>query len=330
MAHPGGKLKPGRTVRFGDDSAVAIVEVLGGRAAAREIRGRARCRRDVAKYGETPLPPYIRRPPRPEDRDRLPDGLRRPTTAASPHPRPGCTSRRSCWSGCGPAARPRDRGPARRPRYLQAVLVDDLAGHAMHASRNAVSAAVGGPIPRETGSRRPHLGGRDDRGAHRPAITVVVSPERAHQHEPGVERGQIGKFRGASPRLRRETGTEVDEERRLLRLQGRIAPRASAQVSALRHHGRPYRPGAASCFPSPVDWWPPGLRAHRVRLGVHGRRPARSSTRTGLKVPGPTCSPASRRGPRRPGRHPLRSSGVSAARPWAAADAAVVAARRRR
>src|SRR5204862_4359050 len=30
MGHPGGKLKPGRTVRFGDDGAAAIVDVLGG------------------------------------------------------------------------------------------------------------------------------------------------------------------------------------------------------------------------------------------------------------------------------------------------------------
>src|SRR5437870_8812916 len=30
MGHPGGKLKPGRRVTFGDDSAVEIVEVLGG------------------------------------------------------------------------------------------------------------------------------------------------------------------------------------------------------------------------------------------------------------------------------------------------------------
>src|SRR5881296_4657261 len=30
MGHPGGKLKPGRTVRFGSDSAVEILEVLGG------------------------------------------------------------------------------------------------------------------------------------------------------------------------------------------------------------------------------------------------------------------------------------------------------------
>ena len=30
MGHPGGKLKPGRTVRFGDDSAAEIIEVLGG------------------------------------------------------------------------------------------------------------------------------------------------------------------------------------------------------------------------------------------------------------------------------------------------------------
>src|SRR5256714_4853115 len=30
MGHPGGKLKPGRTVRIGDDSAVQVVEMLGG------------------------------------------------------------------------------------------------------------------------------------------------------------------------------------------------------------------------------------------------------------------------------------------------------------
>src|SRR5438034_2508973 len=35
MGHPGGKLKPGRTVRFGDDSAVEIVEMLGDRKSTR-------------------------------------------------------------------------------------------------------------------------------------------------------------------------------------------------------------------------------------------------------------------------------------------------------
>src|SRR6267378_4955396 len=70
MGHPGGKLKPGRTVRFGDDSAAEIVEVLGGGLRRVKFVGSLDAGATLAKYGETPLPPYIRRPPRPEDRDR--------------------------------------------------------------------------------------------------------------------------------------------------------------------------------------------------------------------------------------------------------------------
>ena len=70
LGHPGGKLKPGRRVRFGDDSAAAIVAVLGG--GLRQVRfvGRLSAAATLAQYGEVPLPPYIRRPPRPEDRER--------------------------------------------------------------------------------------------------------------------------------------------------------------------------------------------------------------------------------------------------------------------
>src|SRR5438874_11933424 len=70
MGHPGGKLKPGRTVRFGDDSAVEIVEMLGGGLRRVKFVGALDARATLAKYGETPLPPYIRRPPVPEDRAR--------------------------------------------------------------------------------------------------------------------------------------------------------------------------------------------------------------------------------------------------------------------
>ena len=70
MAHPGGKLKPGRRVTFGADSAVEIVEVLGG--GLRRVR--FICALDAAatleKYGAVPLPPYIRRAPEPADRER--------------------------------------------------------------------------------------------------------------------------------------------------------------------------------------------------------------------------------------------------------------------
>jgi S-adenosylmethionine:tRNA ribosyltransferase-isomerase len=70
MGHPGGKLKPGRHVTFGDDSAALIVEVLGGGLRRVRFVGALDGRATVAKYGEVPLPPYIRRPPTPADRER--------------------------------------------------------------------------------------------------------------------------------------------------------------------------------------------------------------------------------------------------------------------
>lgn len=70
MGHPGGKLKPGRRVTFGDDSAVEILEMLGG--GLRKIRfvGSLDARATLAKYGEVPLPPYITRAPTAADQDR--------------------------------------------------------------------------------------------------------------------------------------------------------------------------------------------------------------------------------------------------------------------
>lgn len=70
MGHPGGKLKPGRRITVGEDSAVEIVEMLGG--GLRKIRfvGALDARATLAKYGEVPLPPYIRRPPTAADRER--------------------------------------------------------------------------------------------------------------------------------------------------------------------------------------------------------------------------------------------------------------------
>ena len=70
MGRPGGKLKPGRRVTFGDDSAVEILEVLGG--GLRQVRfvGSLDARATLKKYGEVPLPPYIRRPPTTDDHER--------------------------------------------------------------------------------------------------------------------------------------------------------------------------------------------------------------------------------------------------------------------
>src|SRR5205823_13102497 len=65
MGHPGGKLKPGRTVRFGVESAAEIVDVLGGGLRRVKFTGSLDAAATLATYGEVPLPPYIRRPPRP-------------------------------------------------------------------------------------------------------------------------------------------------------------------------------------------------------------------------------------------------------------------------
>ena len=70
MGHPGGKLKPGRRVAFGDDSAVEILEMLGGGLRKVRFVGALDARATLAKYGEVPLPPYITRDPTQADLDR--------------------------------------------------------------------------------------------------------------------------------------------------------------------------------------------------------------------------------------------------------------------
>jgi S-adenosylmethionine:tRNA ribosyltransferase-isomerase len=70
MGHPGGKLKPRRRVTFGDDSAVEIVAVLGGGLRRVRFMGSLDARATLAKYGEVPLPPYIKRAPTKADQDR--------------------------------------------------------------------------------------------------------------------------------------------------------------------------------------------------------------------------------------------------------------------
>ena len=70
MGHPGGKLKPGRRILFGDDSSVEILEVLGGGLRRVRFIGPLDARATLAKYGEVPLPPYIRRAPDATDTER--------------------------------------------------------------------------------------------------------------------------------------------------------------------------------------------------------------------------------------------------------------------
>lgn len=70
MGHPGGKLKPGRRVRFGPDSEVEILEVLGGGLRRLRFVGSLDARATLARYGAVPLPPYIHRPPTAVDCER--------------------------------------------------------------------------------------------------------------------------------------------------------------------------------------------------------------------------------------------------------------------
>ena len=70
MGHPGGKLKPGRRVTFAEDSIAEIVEVLGGGLRRVRFLGALDASATLAKYGEVPLPPYIKRAPTQADQDR--------------------------------------------------------------------------------------------------------------------------------------------------------------------------------------------------------------------------------------------------------------------
>src|SRR5438093_5322030 len=164
MGHPGGKLKPGRTVRFGDDSAAEIVEMLGGGLRRVKFVGALDARATLAKYGETPLPPYIRRAPVPEDRARYQtvyaahDG-----SVAAPTAGLHFTAElvdRVRASGTAVATLDLHVGPG----TFKPVEVDDLAGHALHAEPYAVS-GVGDDHQRQTRGGRPNLGGRNDRRA---------------------------------------------------------------------------------------------------------------------------------------------------------------------
>jgi S-adenosylmethionine:tRNA ribosyltransferase-isomerase len=155
MGHPGGKLKPGRTVRFGDDSAAEITEVLGGGLRRVRFVGPLDAAATLAKYGEVPLPPYIRRPPRPEDRERYQtvyaehDGSVAAPTAGL-HFTPELLERVK-RRGTALATLDLQIGPG----TFKPVEVDDLADHPMHAESYRVSDEAADLI-----NRRRRAGGR--------------------------------------------------------------------------------------------------------------------------------------------------------------------------
>jgi S-adenosylmethionine:tRNA ribosyltransferase-isomerase len=139
MGHPGGKLKPGRIVRFGDDSAAEIVGMLGGGLRRVKFVGQLDAAATLAKYGTVPLPPYIRRPPRPEDRERYQtvyaehDGSVAAPTAGL-HFTPDLLERIQ-RRGTAVATLDLQIGPG----TFKPVEVDDLADHPMHAEWYRVS-----------------------------------------------------------------------------------------------------------------------------------------------------------------------------------------------
>jgi S-adenosylmethionine:tRNA ribosyltransferase-isomerase len=133
MGHPGGKLKPGRRVTFGDDSAALIVEVLGGGLRRVRFVGALDARSTIAKYGAVPLPPYIHRAPTPADRERYQtvyaehDGSVAAPTAGL-HFTPALLDRVRA-NGVAVASLDLHIGPG----TFKPVEVDDLAAHVMHS-----------------------------------------------------------------------------------------------------------------------------------------------------------------------------------------------------
>jgi S-adenosylmethionine:tRNA ribosyltransferase-isomerase len=179
LGHPGGKLKPGRRVTVAPDSAVEIVEQLGRGLRRLRFVGARDARATLAAYGEVPLPPYIHRPPRPEDRERY-------QTVYAAHD--GSVAAPTAGLHFTPEllAALRARGVAVAeldlhigPGTFQPVEDEDPARHRMHAEVYAVGAAAAATI-----NARRAAGGRvwavgttvvraletcaDERGAVRP------------------------------------------------------------------------------------------------------------------------------------------------------------------
>lgn len=155
LGRPGGKLKPGRRVVVGEGCVIEIVAVKDG--GMRQVRfvGPLDARTALARYGEIPLPPYIRRPPRPDDRERYQtvyaqhDGSVAAPTAGL-HFTPELLALVKA-RGTAVASLDLHVGPG----TFKPVDGDDLSLHPMHAEPYAVSAAAAEIINarRKTGGR---------------------------------------------------------------------------------------------------------------------------------------------------------------------------------
>jgi len=70
MVHPGGKLKPGRIVKFADDFEAEILSTTERRTRVVQLNSGIPVDEAIEKYGHIPLPPYITRADQPADAER--------------------------------------------------------------------------------------------------------------------------------------------------------------------------------------------------------------------------------------------------------------------
>src|SRR5687768_15049378 len=70
MVHPGGKLKPGRTVHIADDFEAEIVSTTERRTRVVKFNTSLPVEQAIEKYGHVPLPPYITRADEKSDAER--------------------------------------------------------------------------------------------------------------------------------------------------------------------------------------------------------------------------------------------------------------------
>jgi len=70
MVHPGGKLKPGRVVRFAEDFEAEIVSTTERRTRVVRLKSSLPPDQAIEKYGHVPLPPYITRADQASDEER--------------------------------------------------------------------------------------------------------------------------------------------------------------------------------------------------------------------------------------------------------------------
>lgn len=146
LVHPGGKLKAGRRMTFGDDAAAEIVAILGGGLRRVRFMGTLDARGALAKYGEVPLPPYIHRPPTDADRERY-------QTVYAAHD--GSVAAPTAGLHFTEALLDRIRAQGTAvvtvdlhvgPGTFRPVEVEDLAAHPMHAEAYVVGADAAATI----------------------------------------------------------------------------------------------------------------------------------------------------------------------------------------